>query len=80
MQAYAKKCHTTFAAAEAVTNGKVKVMAELQKAVGDGKLIVAKDSYTGGVRISFEILFSNLMESNNWVGLQLTAYAPISRV
>lgn len=45
---YARKCNTTVEAVKAVTDGKLKVMAELQAAVGDAKLIVAKDSYVGG--------------------------------
>ena len=42
---YARRCNSSVAAVKAVTDGKVKVMAELQEAVGDAKLIVAKDSY-----------------------------------
>ena len=45
---YARLCNASFGAVKAVTDGKLELMAELQEAVGDGNLIVAKDSYTGG--------------------------------
>ena len=41
-------CSTSYAAVAAAATGKNQVMVELQEAVGDGKLIVAKDSFQGG--------------------------------
>jgi hypothetical protein len=57
IQAYAKRCNTSFGAAKAVTDGKLKVMAELQEAVGDDKMIVAKDSYEGGSEHQVNTIF-----------------------
>lgn len=56
-ESYARRCNTSLAAVKAVTDGKLKVMAELQEAVGDGKMIVAKDSYTGGSENQVNTIF-----------------------
>jgi len=56
-QGYARRCNTSLAAVTAVTDGKLKVMAELQEAVGNGKMIVAKDSYTGGSEHQVNTIF-----------------------
>lgn len=54
---YAARCNSSVEAVQAVTDGKVKVMAELQEAVGDAKLIVAKDSYEGGSEQQVNTIF-----------------------
>lgn len=54
---YARRCNASLAAVTAVTDGKLKVMAELQQAVGDGKMIVAKDTYTGGSEHQVNTIF-----------------------
>lgn len=57
LHAYAKRCRTSVPPVEAVADGKVKVMAELQAAVGAAKLIVAKDSYEGGSEEQVNTIF-----------------------
>jgi hypothetical protein len=54
---FARQCNTSVADAKAVEDGKVRVMAELQQAVGDGHMIVAKDSYGGGSEQQVNTIF-----------------------
>jgi hypothetical protein len=57
VQSYANRCKASFGDVKAVTDGTVKVMAELQGAVGAGKMIVAKDSYLGGSEHQVNTIF-----------------------
>jgi hypothetical protein len=54
---YAKACDTTLAAVEAVGDGVVTMLQELQAAVGDDKLIIAKDSFGGGSEAYVNTIF-----------------------
>ena len=57
VKTYARRCNTTLGAVKTVTDGKLKVMAELQEAVGSSKMVVAKDSYTGGSEHQVNTIF-----------------------